>query len=289
MTALVVTGAGVGVGVVLLLSGLAPAKPALAEALAALHRPPEARLSPRQRMLRLTAQPLAGLGLPGEKTREDLAICGRDPVAFLAQQVGLAGLGLLAPAATVALLDAMGANVAWSVPLWLGALLDAGGYLVAQASLHADAEQRRLLMRHTLTALLDVVPAALAGGAGVEQALGDASRIATGWAADRIRDAIAAARLTRVPLSQPLAELGEAYGVVQLQQLAGTLRLASGEGTRIRDALTQRGAALSERLTADLEARAESATERMSIPLMALTAVFLLFLIYPAIAAIGGD
>ena len=38
-------------------------------------------------------------------------------------------------------------------------------------------------------------------------------------------------------------------------------------------------------VTADMEARAESATERMSIPLMALTSVFLLFLIYPAIAA----
>jgi len=285
-TALVFVGAGIGLGLVLVAYGLRPPRPSLAAAIDALRRPPAPPLPAQQRLLRMVTGPARQLGLPRRRIRQDLAILDRDPTRHLATQLGLAGLGLLAPAATVAGLNAMGAHIGWSVPLWAGLLLAAAGFVVADLSVREEAEARRLLMRHTLAALLDIVPAALAAGAGVEQALTDTAGIASGWAAQRIRDALATARLTRVPLWQPLAELGQTTGVVQLQQLAGTLQLASGEGTRIREALIQRGEALAERLTADMEARAESATERLSIPLMGLTSVFLLFLVYPALAAI---
>jgi len=288
VTTLIVTGAGIGLGVALLLSGLIPARPALAAAIEALRRPAPAVLTGQQRLLQSLASPLHQLGLPRERVRKDLAILERDLHQYLAGQLGLAALGLLAPTATVALLNIMGARIGLIVPLWLGLALGAGAFVVAELSLREQAEQRRRLMRHTLAALLDVVPPALAAGAGIEQALTDASSIAQGWAARRIRDALRTARLARVPIWQPLRELGERTGVVQLEQLASTLQLAAGEGTRIREALLQRGEALSERLTAETEAAAESATERMSLPLMALTSLFLLFLIYPAIAAIKG-
>ena len=98
-------------------------------------------------------------------------------------------------------------------------------------------------------------------------------------------EALAFARDNHVPIAQAMQELGEQTGVVELEQLAGSLHLAAGEGSRIREALIQRGESLSDRLTADLEARAEAATERMSMPLMALTSIFLLALIFPAMAA----
>jgi tight adherence protein C len=285
---LIVAGAGLGLGVAVLLWGLVPARPSLAVATETLRRPPPPRLTGKRRLLHALAAPLRQIGLPRQRTRTDLAILERDPHRYLAGQLGLAALGLLAPPATVAALNVIGADIGFTVPLWLGLALGAGAFVVSDLSIHEDAEARRLLMRHTLAALLDVVPPALAAGAGVEQALTDASSIAEGWAARRIRDALTTARITRVPMWQPLRELGERTGVVQLEQLAGTLQLAAGEGTRIREALIQRGEALSERLTAEMEAQAESATERMSIPLMALTSIFLLFLIYPAIAAIKG-
>ena len=279
-------GAGVGAALALAASGLVPARPSLAVAIDTLQRPPTAVLPTRSRLTAALVAPLRQLGLPRPRTRRDLAVLERDPTSYLASQAGFAAIGLLAPAATIAGLNAMGAHIAWSVPLWLGLLLGAGGFAVTEASLHEEAEDRRLLMRHTLAALLDVVPPALAAGAGIEQALGDAAGIADGWAADRIRQALTTARLTRVPVWQPLHELGEQTGVVQLQQLASSLRLASGEGARIRAALLARGDALSERLTTDMLTRAEAATERMSIPLMALTSIFLLFLVYPAVAAL---
>jgi tight adherence protein C len=288
VTALILIGGGVGLGLMMLLWGLVPARPSLAVAIATLRLPPPAKLTGSDRLIQALAAPLHQVGLPNRRISQDLAILERDANRFLAGQLGLAGLGLLAPAATVAGLDAMGAGIGLTVPLWLGLALAAGAFAVSALSVHEDAEARRLLMRHTIAALLDVVPPALAAGAGIEQALLDASSIAEGWAAHSIRDALSTARLTRVPLWQPLRELGDRIGVVQLEQLAGTLQLAAGEGTRIREALIQRGEALSERLTAEMEAQAEAATERMSIPLMALTTVFLLFLIYPALSAIKG-
>jgi Flp pilus assembly protein TadB len=278
-------GAGIGAGLTLIVYGLAPARPSLAAVVDELHRLTPTARSARVRAVHALGQPLGRLGLPRAQIRTDLAILDRDPTVHLASQAALTGLGLLAPPATVAGMNLMGAGIGWSVPLWLGLALAVGGFVVSDLSVHADAEDRRRLMRHTLSALLDIVPPALAAGAGVEQALNDATAIASGWAADRLRDALDTARYSRTPVWQPLRELGESIGVVELEQLAGTLHLAAGEGTRIRDALTQRGGALSEKVTADMEARAESATERMSIPLMALTSVFLLFLLYPAAAA----
>jgi tight adherence protein C len=284
VTGLLLVGAGLGAAIALAVTALAPARPTLAHTLAVLRQPPP----PADRRARLTgtiAGPLHRIGLPRPRTRQDLAVLDRDPTTYLATQAALAILGLLTPAATVAGLNLMGAAIGWTTPLWLGLLLAVGGYLTAEAGIHEDAEHRRRLMRHTLAALLDVIPPALASGAGIEQALHDSTRIARGWAARRIRDTLATARLTRQPLWQALCHLGDTTGVPELTQLAGSLQLAAGEGTRIRQALTERGQALSHRLTADLEAQAEAATERMSIPLMALTSVFLLLLIYPAIAA----
>lgn len=278
--------AGVGGGLLLIVSGLAPARPSLAAAIATLRQPPSPRPPLRDRLLAAVAAPLRAAGQPRPAVRADLAITGREPAAFLATQAGLAGLGLLAPAAGVALLDAMGAGIGWTTPLWLGVLLAAGGYWVAQLSVHQDAQARRLAMRQTVAALLDVLPPALAAGAGVEQALTDTTAIATGWAAERIRAALATARTTRVPVWQPLRQLGADTGVLALQHLAATLQLAAGEGTRIREALARRGEALSDQLTADAEAAAEAATERLSAPVMALTGLFLLFLLYPTLTGL---
>ncbi|WP_018352067.1 type II secretion system F family protein [Longispora albida] len=277
-------GLGFGLGALLIAYGLWPARPPLLTAIAAIYRAPAPPASRKRRLEESLAAPLTRFGLPRKQTMTDLAICERDPIEYLGSLASVAFMALLAPAATVAIMNLMGAGISFTVPIWLGVLLAAVAVWITESSLKEKAEERRLLMRHTLAALLDVVPPALAAGAGVEQALMDSTRISSGWAARRLRNALAAARATRTPLHQALGDLGRETGVVQLEQLASTLQLASGEGTRIRAALTQRGHALSERLAAELEARAESASTRMSIPLMLLTSVFLLFLIYPGIA-----
>ncbi|ROO62982.1 Flp pilus assembly protein TadB [Micromonospora sp. Llam0] len=285
MIQLIVIGALLGAALAWLVTAVAPRRLSVAEALDAVRRPPAPPLAGVARAQHAVAAPLYQLRLPRAQTLLDLAVLERDPTSFLVTQLGLAALGLVAPTATVAGLNLMGAGIGWGVPLGLSVLLAAGGYVVAELSVREEADQRRLLMRHTIAALLDVIPTALAAGAGIEQAMTSTSRNASGWAAQRIRDALAHARDNHIPIAQALRELGEQTGVVELEQLAGSLHLAAGEGSRIREALIQRGASLSDRLIADLEARAESATERMSVPLMALTSLFLLALIYAAMAA----
>jgi tight adherence protein C len=285
MNTLIVLGGLLGAALALLATTLAPRRLTVAEALDAVRRPPAAPLAGVERAQQALAAPLYQLRLPRAQTLLDLAVLERDPTTFLMTQLGLAALGLLAPTATVAGLNLMGAGIGWGVPLGISVLLAAGGYAVVELSVHDDAQARRLLMRYTLAALLDVVPTSLAAGAGIEQAMTSTSRNASGWAAQRIREALAYARDNHQPIAQALQELGEQTGVVELDQLAGSLHLAAGEGSRIRDALIQRSESLSDRLTADLEAKAEAATERMSVPLMALTSLFLLALIYPALAA----
>jgi tight adherence protein C len=285
MTPMIVIGALLGAAVAWMIAGLAPRRLSVAEALDAVRRPPDPPLVGVARAQHALAAPLYQLRLPRPQTLLDLAILERDPTTFLVTQLGLAALGLFAPTATVAALNVMGAGIGWGAPLAVSVLLAAGGYFVAELSVREDAEERRLLMRYTLAALLDVIPTSLAAGAGIEQAMTSTSRNASGWAAQRLRETLAFARDNHIPIAKAMQELGEQTGVVELEQLAGSLHLAAGEGSRIRDALIQRGESLSDRLIADLEAKAESATERMSVPLMALTSVFLLLLIYPAMAA----
>lgn len=64
------------------------------------------------------------------------------------------------------------------------------------------------------------------------------------------------------------------------------MSLAGTEGARIRDSLTIRAATLRAHQAAALEARANSATERMSMPVMLLAAAYMLFLLYPAVTAV---
>jgi Flp pilus assembly protein TadB len=285
---LMLAGGAVGGGLAAVAYGLRQPRLSLAGQIDAVRQPPSPPLPTADRLLRALTRPLARLELRRAGVASDLAVMGRDPTRYLGYQLGMAALGLLAPTALVTLLNLAGIRVGWMVPLWVGLLLAAGGIVVVAVDLHDDAEDRRLLMRHTLAALLDIIPPALKAGAGVQQALTDAAQVASGWAADRIRDALQLVAVQRIPLWQPLAELGREIGVVELQQLASTLRLAEHEGTRIRDALTDRGDALDEQLSAELEARAESATERMSMPLMLLTSIFLLFLVYPGISLLHG-
>jgi tight adherence protein C len=68
--------------------------------------------------------------------------------------------------------------------------------------------------------------------------------------------------------------------------LAASIGLAGTEGARVRASLQARAVALRGRQLADAEAAAESATERMSLPVVTMATGFLLFIGYPAAHAV---
>lgn len=287
-------GAGIGAGLWLVLVGLLPPRPSLADALTAALRPPPPAPAPPlvaadqagwvSRAGRPAVGVLSALGLPRASVRRDLAILGRPPEQHLAEQAVFAVCGLITPTVLALILDVAGLQVPLPVPFWSGIALAVVGFFTPDLGIRADAQARRAEFRHTLSAFLDLVVIALAGGAGVEAALDDAADVGTGWAADQIRRTLAAARLARVPPWQLLARLGEELDVPELAELAASISLAGTEGAKVRTSLAAKAGALRAHQLTDAEAGAHAATERMSLPVVILLAGFLAFIAFPAVA-----
>ncbi|QRX91163.1 type II secretion system F family protein [Streptomyces noursei] len=289
-----VLGALFGAGAAALVYGLRPPRPALADVLAALNTPVELVSSPRQeaektewatRLGRRAVPLVRALGFPTKSLCADLAVCGTDEEQHLAGKAACAMTGLVAPWAVVLLLR-LGVDVAagWWVPLAGSLALAAALFFVPDLDLGRRAECRRREMRHTLSLVLDLTVIALAGGAGVQQALTQAIAAPQGWAAGALRHALHVAQLTRTSPWTHLGELGRQLGVSDLVELASTLSLAGSEGAKIRGSLGAKARAMRRRRTSEADGAAQAATERMSLPVMGLFAAFLLLIGYPALA-----
>jgi Flp pilus assembly protein TadB len=272
------TGAGFGLGAALVWYGLRPPRPALAVVLDRLRHRPQ-RLTTRQRRYRLLGAPLARLGLPSRAMRQDLALIEKDVDTFLAEQAAIAGLGALAAPILAGLWGAGGL-----VPLWLSVAGGLVGYRWALGRVQTAARGRRDELVHVLSVVQDLVTTSLAGGAGIDEAIDDATGVCTGWAADRLRRTLRVARRAREPVWQVLARLGEDTGTGELTEFANAINLAASQGTRVRDALAAHAATVRTRATAAMETAARSAGVRMSFPVLLLALGYGLWLLYPALA-----
>lgn len=294
MTLALVCGAGVGFGLLLIVRGLFPPRPSLAQALAQLRQLPEPApvLAPQEdggvaaRVGRPVARYLtrAGAGwlLPAG-VRRDLAVLGRSPERHLAEKVTLALVGLLFVPAIAVLLALGGAHLPLVVPLWASLVFMVAGFVLPDLGVHADANRRRRDFRHALSSFLDLVVVALAGGGGVETALADAASVGSGWAFASLRRALDQARLARQTPWAALGRLGQELGVVELSELAASVALAGTEGAKVRASLAAKAGSLRTHALAEAETADQAATERMSLPVVLLFAGFLLFLGFPAV------
>lgn len=276
-----IAGGGVGLGLAVLLYGLRPPRPALAQVLETLRQPPAPVPTGRNRAYTILAAPARRLGLPRARVREDLATLQRDTSQHLAEQTAATLFGALVVPVAAAMVGFGG-----QVPLWLAIFGAAVGFRWADTRLHAAAEQRRAQIRHTLAVMLNLLSISLARGAGVEQALDEASSICTGWAADRLRQVLTTARVLRQPPWQALGQFGDDTGVTELTELAAAMALAGTEGARVRASLSARAAAMRQAATAEMETEAERASSRMSVPLLVLGIAYLIFLLYPPLVGI---
>jgi tight adherence protein C len=168
-------------------------------------------------------------------------------------------------------------------------LFAAGGFLLADVGLTDRAKKDRRAFRHALGGYLDLVDVMTAAGAGPETVLKRAAEAGDGWAFELIRASLDAARRSRrVSIWEALGELGGQLGVVELGQLAASATLVDTEGARIRDSLAAQADTMRASQLSEVEAEAESATERMSVPVVVLLFAFILFIGYPAVANISG-
>lgn len=293
MIVLAISGAGTGLGLWLVARALWPRPVPLDALVAALDRPGRAVTAPPAARSRAGdrlgpfALRLFGGQVPGTARGERLALVGRSPERHaLDKVVGCAG------GTGAAALVAIGLSRAGIAPpgLALVAFVVAagvGGLVLPDAALADQARRRRRAFRHALSAYLDLVSIILAGGGGLETALHTAAEEGGGWSFAAIRHALDRARLTNRTPWDTFADLGGQLGVAELAELAASVSLAGTQGARIRASLAAKADSLRGHQVAETESAAEAATERMTLPVAVLLFGFLVFVAYPAVAAIS--
>lgn len=226
---------------------------------------------------------LDALGMRLDKVEPDLRVVGRSLEQHLGSKIllGLTGFGL--PVMLTIFLQLSGSGLSLTWPVGGSLLLGIGFFFLADVILRDEAGQRREEFRHALGSFLDLVVVSLAGGAGVESALRDAASIGRGWAFAQLRNALDVTALTGETPWAALARLGEELNVTELSELAASVSLAGTEGARVRDSLAAKATSLRDHALAEAEADAQSATERMALPVILLFVGFLILIGYPAI------
>ena len=281
---MLVLGAGVGTGVLLVLHSLRPTTLPMHQVFDAVELPgatfnaPESvgRDRPLRRLLIAVGKAMS-LGIGDDNAlRRDLAVTGSTLEDHAIVKAGTPAAALLACYSIWVIGQVVGLSIS---PLWatLVALSGAGlAFIIPDARLRARASARRVAFRHALSAYLDLVTVIMSGGGGLLTALQGAADAGDGWAFAEIRAALDRARLSnRTPWSQ-LGLLGERFDIPELQDLVAAAELAGSEGARISESVATKSDVLRSRLQAEVEQASESLTEQMLLPVgLVLVALFL--------------
>ena len=290
-------GAGMGMGLLLLVQALRPQSQPIHEVFASVATEgrgyTETARDRSQRSFRDTVgsvgSTLAIASSDEAQLRKDLAV-----TASTMEQHGLVKAS--APAFVL-----LGAYVIWLLLAALGlglhpavATVAAVGaalvaFVVPDVRLRARAKARRVAFRHALSAYLDLVTIIMSGGGGLLTALQSSADAGDGWAFGEIRAALDRARLSnRTPWSQ-LGVLGDRFDISELRDLVSTAELAGTEGSRITESVPTKADVLRSRLQAEVEQTSESLTEQMLLPVGLLLVALFMFLGFAVFQQIGVD
>jgi tight adherence protein C len=288
-----VLGSGLGVGLWALTVWAIPPRPPLGAVLArATSAPAPTSILPEgdsgwaARLGRPAVAMLRAMGLPGTRLTRDLAVIGRPVSAHLAEKAALAAAGLLLPVPLYLLLIMIGLSMSVQLPIIAGPVLAVAGFVLPDLRARSEAAKLRTGFRHALSSFVDLVWITLAGGAGVDSALNDSAAVGRGWAFAHFQRVLDTAQLTRTTPWTTLRQLGEELDVPELAELGASISLAGTEGAKVRASLAAKATALRAHQLTDAEAEAQSATERMALPVMALFLGFLGFITYPAMTQV---
>jgi Flp pilus assembly protein TadB len=296
LTAGVLAGATAGAGVLLLVRELWPARPDLATALARLDTPPRPPTTAPLTSKLATADSGAGVArigrwLAAHATRlpipaQDLRMLDRSTEAFLTAKAGLAVLGLALPTAVLALLWLLGLTPPPIVPVILPLGAAVVLFFAPDLRVRSEAAQARTDFRQAVAAYLELVALERAADGGPADSLERAAAVGHGRDFTRIANALHRARLVGVPPWTALAQLSETTGAEDLRDLAAIIALAGDDGAAIYTTLAAKAAALRTRTLAEAQAEANAASERLTLPAVALGLGFVLLVAYPALARV---
>ena len=286
LTAVVLAGGAVGVGVWLVWSGWSPARPPLAQTLARLGRP-VAEIAPERDNLDVRvgvwARRLGPIDRLVGSMRADLRVLRRSPDEQAALIVVYSLCGLLWAPVVAAGGWVVGVHLPIGIPLWLALAGGAIGGVASIRTVRTQAAERRRMFAHALGSFCDVCGMCLAAGRGIDASIQTAAAAGDGWPFHELQGALRTGYVRGETPWEALARLAGDCDLPDLTELAAALSLAGDEGAAVRDTVSSKAKAIRERLSGNAEREAASVTERMGIPATLLLLGFMIFLGFPAI------
>lgn len=224
----------------------------------------------------------------GDRHRADLALTERVAQEMVVQKLVGGLIGCISPILCDVFVTSVGGSPSTSL-VWLGSITcGLLGFMLPDRMLRNSAQRRRKSFLHAFSSFLDLTNVLLAGGAGTETALLAAADAGDGWAFEQLRNALIRARSSHNSPWVELAVLGERFNLVQVVEVAGSVQLAGEHGARIRSSLSAKAESLRHRQMSEIEASANSSTERMGVPMVLLFLAFIVLIGYPAVTLIVG-
>lgn len=294
----VVLGCGMGIGLLIIARGSQRRPVPLARVVARLDRvvARPAAVS-AQHELSHTQRRLGGIGLrlldslnfvDTAHLSRQLRVLDKSVERHAYEKVLAASVGFSLPVVVAVILRVGAGTDIGSIPTLLAAVtLATVGFFYPDLPLNDRVSERRLAFRHALSSYLNMVTIAIAGGAGIESALEGAAEGGDGWAFAELRSALRYARVSNETIWDQFEKLGHELGVAELVELASSVALAGGQGAKVKQSLVAKAESLQSALAAQLEADAESQSERMIVPVTILILALTMFIGYGAVEAIS--
>jgi len=281
----ILAGAMVGAGIVLVVSRLLPAHPDLAQSLRMLS--PLTTTAPQRTTEGWEAVGAWGLEKLPEKLRpmpqKDLALLGMTPSAFLARKMAYFLVGLVIPSVVGYCAILLGVSIPWVVPACCSLVVAVVCFLLPDLNVRARAAQARAEFSRTLACFVDLVALERSCGSGTKQALDTAAGIGDSWVFHRLRERLDHATWSGQTGWDGLSQMAADLDLSDLADVADIMRLSGAEGAGIYRILRAKARSMREGLLLTDMTTANETNEKMSMPVSALGIVFLAILIGPAL------
>jgi Flp pilus assembly protein TadB len=286
-------GAAVGGGITMLVAGLSRDRGDLGDVIARMDASRIDLLAPQQ-----VEQPtdwrerLGGWALSRisdnlvRLPRKELAILRESPALQLGKKIGVALYGLLAPALGTAVAIAGGAKFPFAIPGVISLVFAVAGWFLVDVNARQRAAEARTEFRIAIASYLDLVSLERAADAGPSEALKRAAQVGDGWVFERIRDALLRAELAGIAPWEGLRQLSEEIDVPELGHPADIIAIAGEEGASVYSTLQAQARSLRDVLLTDQQAHANTASEKMVVPVAALVIIMTCYIALPAMVRV---
>lgn len=288
-------GAVAAAGISCIIAGLLRPRPDLGSALdrlapTDLHTGPAPLSHPLGRRDRVGAWAMTRLpaALTRTTTAQDLDLIGWPVHRFYATKTVAAVAGLVVPAVLGLVLIVSGFGSVVLIPAVAGLVLAVAGWFLPDLIARDRAVAARLQFTQAVAAYLEMVALARVAAAGTRAAMTAGAQVVDSWPFRRISQELELSSYAGTPPWTALRTLGTQLQVPALTGVGDVMSLAGESGAAVHTALRARAAALRSALLTTAQDQANATTERMTMPGMAMAAIFIALLVAPALLRITG-